>query len=750
MLWALLAVTAQAVGGAVWWAWVRRHATVTWTELAGMGTVLGTLLALLVSQLLRATPLGPVAWALPFVAALVVLVLHWFGRVGLAVVRERWRQAWWAWGPAAVIGLLLVMPNLLRTPITDGYISGNRYHGDLVFFEAIAQSVTLFGNTDYLLIAGEPVRYHWLAYGWSGMLGQAVGAEPFFAMTRVLPVLVTLAAAWLAATWATRLSTRRWVPGLASLLVVVAGYVGANQGVLLPFDSPSQSYGTVVLLAFSLAFSDVLAGRIRRGSLIVLAFLGFAVMASKSSQGAVMAAGVGLVALASLLPGSGLSRRRAWAAAVAGGLGAVWGYWAIVAGAPTSDQVLQLTGTAMHASTYQGLDPFAGGLGVAIGTGALVLAMAARWVGLAWLVGDRRTRWQADTIYGIGLAVAGVAAVAILKSPTNAAWFPLAASGQLAVLSAVGLGIAWDRDIAPFVRRPRGLVIGALVAAAVAWVFVFVNYALARITGAPVEWRGVYSAWLISIVAAAVIGHLHLRSSTRKVASIAAVAAIVLMSLSVFARVNGQMLWGAAEPVLGPPLRSFVLRLDPNAQFPDSTASPNDLGLLAPTTAPDVASSAPKTDNSDDASAEPDTTAAVSPPGTPGYAHSMSILEWSPQLNAAAVALREAADPDDIVAEDDTHLQPYAAIITHLRFLVAAQPWSDMFSTPETVERMEQRNTAVAAFLAAPSDQTAQPLRDLGVRWLWLRKSPRVQADALAELTTPFVVNDQVAVLKLR
>jgi hypothetical protein len=724
---AALVIAAQIFSGGVLWAWVRRGSTMTWTEFLGMGAALGTLLALGFAQIFRIAPLGSWAWLLPTVLALGLTLAHVQGHLHLAAIHERLRSAWWAWGPAVIGGLIYLIPSIARTPLVNGYVVGNRYHGDLVFLEAVSQSVANLGPQDNLLLSGEAIRYHWFTYGWVGLTTESTDAEPFVVLTRVLPVLLVLAAAWLAATWASRLSATRWVPGLAALLVIVGGYVGAQQGVLLTYDSPSTGYATVILLAFSIVFSDYLGRRVGAWALPVLLVLAIGTLGAKASHAAVLAVGVGVVALAGLLTKKTRQwRSQALLAGIVSAVGVIGAYFVLLAGIAGDETQVRVGGAVQHASTYQGLDPGPGTLGVLIGTTALVLAAAPRWIGLAWLIGDRRSRWEPDTWFGVGLAAAGIGTLFVLSAGTNAAWFALAATAPLAVLSAVGLGEAWHRlPLSESTRRPKALVVGVAFGALFISAIVFINYGLAQVTGAPVAWRGPYLAWIAGALAGLLIA---LVLKTRTLAMWMFLVASVLTATSLLARLGGPVLWEISAPALKPVLQQVVLRGDPNAQF---VAAPTELSTPAPLGGGRIPATQPR-------STDPS-----------GDAYSMSILQWSPELNEAALRLKSAADAGDVVATNGTRLQPFPAVITNLRMLLAGRPYVDGYTTKTGSAEIQIREELLENLLVNPSPSGLDALRKYDVRWLWLQGNAAPITEQLGKSVTVLWQSKEVTILQI-
>lgn len=710
-------VLLQAAAGAVIWMWARRTGTVSLIEVTGMGLALGTLLALVGSQVTVSLGGITLGWLLP----LAIAVLLWTGarldRVSLARIESGSQPHWVAAVVVMVIGLLTLIPGFQRTPLSDGYVTGNRYHGDLVFFEAVAQFLSRLGPSDSTLLPGFGIRYHWFSYGWIGSVTEVTDAAPFVVMTRVFPVVAVVGASFLSVAWAARLSTRKWTPLLAGLLVVVAGFVGAAQGVILNFDSPSTSYATVLALAFGVAFTSFFNDW-RHGvaggwpTVLVLGALSVGMVGAKASQAFVVAVGLIVVGLVYSRSSSGI-RSRAWVVASTCGWAMLVTYWIVISGvAPSSTNVaFDLAGEKV--STFQGLDPFEGLVGGMLGSTALLLAIIPRWLGGVWLVGARETRWSPEAAFGIGVAAAGVFPLFLLSSGTNAGWFAVAASALLSVLAASGLERAWDHVSGSLPRFMAAAVIGALLVNA----GVFVAYALATVSGASVLWRGPVVAWLIAAVTA--VGVLWWSKATHInwISWLAALSTILVFS-SVGARFNGPVLWDSTEQRLSPLVQDFIRWTDPDAQFPEK--APSDSSLAAGTLS-DIR-----------ASGNPD-----------------ELLQWSKQLNDAAFWLKGQVEEGTYVALDVTYLQPFLPVVTNLSMYVAGEPYMSGYTTVAGAEAAMLRQAEVAAFLDGPSLSTAQALWSADVRWLWLQMTPPSRLSALDPWATPALTNEYVTVLRL-
>lgn len=441
----VLVVAVQGWAGGYWWLRLR-GTSASAVELAGMGLALGTAASVVAGLVVLMVVGATFGWALPaaFAAA------HWLVRgrrrvlatdspsAEASLVPDRGVR--WAVVLTLTLGTASLIPNVRSYPLTwTGDWGG--YHGDMLFFEAIATSMARLGPLDSIFSPDALIRYHWLTYAWAGQVTEAVGAAPFVVLTRVLPFVAVIASCLIAVAWARRLSPVSWAPAFAIVLLVTGGYVGATYGAIFNFDSPSQSMTTLWLLAFAVVFLSIVQSRRSAvGTAIAVGLMSFALAGGKISAGAVaVGAALWVVAIA-------IVRRTEWRRAAIFSTTVVLasfaaGYVLVVMGSADPGG-LKLFNLLDRASSIQGMNPIPGSLGIVLGTLALVIAIVARWSGLAWFVLRTDTRWNPDAVLGVGFALAAVFTVLALSGGMNDTWFALAASAPLSVISAAGVAQA--------------------------------------------------------------------------------------------------------------------------------------------------------------------------------------------------------------------------------------------------------------------------------------------------------------------
>lgn len=464
---ALMAFIVASQWWAGTWIWTRvRPLSSSWEQL-GVGLALGTTLSTFTGLVVTAFVGTPWGWS---AAPLIV--------VTIAVVRRTlWDKSAPSTGDSAgalalSAGILAGVGSILWAirsyPLGDG--NWSRYHPDMMFFEALGNSLASLGPLGSIFTPDSYVRYHWLVYAWSGQIQNSIGAEPFVVLTRLLPVVALIGAVLVTVAWIRSLTEQFGAALLAVALVVLGGFVGAAYGTVLNFDSPSLAF-TIMSLSAALMIGGrlTLPGDIPRksliGELLVLAVLIAMVSGGKVSSAAVALAGLGLLWIISLFH-RGFDRRRTTAVFVVGSLSSVITFVAVAAGSADPGG-LRLGDLLDRSSSVQGLNPFPGSLGILLGTGALALAVLFRGIGVVWLFTSPRLRSEPWAWLGLGLLIASVAPILLISGGFNEVWFAVAAAGPLSVLSAYGVMKAWESAPAHHSRRAWGLAIAGAVVVSV-------------------------------------------------------------------------------------------------------------------------------------------------------------------------------------------------------------------------------------------------------------------------------------------
>ena len=694
-----------ATGGWMWAALRRRSgADASAIEILAMGCAIGTVLAMAGGVLLR--PIIPIGlgWAVPTLVLLAALLVA-RGATGVRELRAASAITWPRWPVAAAVGLgvgaglAAALVNLAHYPLrwTGDW---SQYHPDMVFFEGLSTGIARYGPGDSIFMAGADLRYHWFTYAWNGQLTESLHLAPFVGLTRVLPFVTVLASVAIAAAWTGRHTSNRWAPVLAVALITSGGYVGASYGILLNFDSPSQALTTVWLLALAFAITEYLDGSLDRRSLWVIGGLGVACTGGKASAAIVMIGAVGIALVLGYLGRVAWRRRAVWVLVTIGPLSAAT-YLLVLSGSDSLGGLNPLTWD-LRASTVQGLNLSSTSWGIAAGTAFLLIAIVPRWAGLAGFWLDRQRAWSPPSIIGIGLAVTAVAPLLLLSHGVNELWFALSASAPLAVISAIGVGVAWDRLTAGGRSGVRSVGFLAVLSLGVGLLALAIASALwVQGENATVSMR----AWG-PVAALAAVGVLAAVCAVLMRRRIAAKPVVIGITISITALVIAASL-ARLTPAFGP------LRMS-------STAAP----VVAESLSPQVR------------------TVVFDGGGLDMPAKN----EWSFAEVDAADFLRAHSSSDDVVATD----QPDSAVVpalTGLRTFMSGAEYQVLYGRPADVIGVPVRVAVSERLKSGPNPGDLAVFCSSGVTWLWVH-GPVVSQDWQPFADLEFS-NERLSLLKL-
>lgn len=673
-------VAVQGLGGAIWWRLLRPGRSVAVLEAVGMGLGLGTAGAML-------TGLFWAWWLAPVIAIAAWLVVVRGNGKPVASLAPLARPHLLALAVGVAPGLVAFGVAIRSYPLSwTGLWTG--YHGDMAFFEALGVGVARLGPLASIFMSGAEIRYHSLAYGWAGQLTLSADAAPFVVLTRLLPLVTLIAAVALAAAWTARLTRTWWAPSVAALLIVTGGFVGATYGSVLNFDSPSQSMGAVWILALSLVLMQALHRVSLPWHLLAVVVLVVALTGGKVSTAAVAASGFAVVVIA------GIARRAQWrwrALAVGGvGLAALIGTYTFLLAGSANAGGLRLFTLLDRASSVQGLNPVVTPKGIAAGIVILIVAALPRWAGLAWLVGDRRTRWNPETTYGVGVALGGLGTIAVLSGGFNDLWFSVAAAAPLAALSASGLAAAAEQlGATARIRLLAAIGLGLIGSVIVAAVWATGSTGM---IGTGWRWAGP----LVGVTLAVVGGiALSLQAQQSRLRVAVAFTIVILVSMSLPSR----FVYAVAEPFARPHEGSLsTVLFAPNEAFLPT----RDQWVF------------------------------------PG---------WTDTQAQAADWLRSHASADDLVATNLT-LSAVVPALTRLTTYISDIHMQAPYGRASDIQAIQQREADSWAFIDEPSSQTVAPLCRAGVRWIWVDPSRTDRRDWTPDATIAFATKD-ASILRL-
>ena len=695
---AAVLVLIQGISGAYVWRLLVRDRRTSWLELAGLGLAVGTALAVLAGCLGFLLPVGsPLRawmWALPTVAAALVWAWRRFQHRAVAPLGRLDGVETVGAIIGVGLGLIVFLANIANYPLT-GEGDWTRYHQDMVFFEGLASGTSLFNPTDSIYMAGEGIRYHWLTYAWVGQLSSAIGAEPFFVLTRVLPLVALVGTVLIAVAWARRLSPARWVPSLAAVLIVTGGYVGAIYGAILNFDSPSQALTSMWLLALLVGLLVALHGGFLVAWFAFALAMSVVVAGGKFSTIVVAAGGFGLLTVV------GLGRRAEWRwravwLSGAGVLGIVITYVLMVSGSAQAGG-LGLWSLMDRASSVQGLNPGPPPVGVWVGIGLLVIAIAGRWAGLGWLLARPEWRGRPETIVGVGLAIVGVLTIALVSGGFNDMWFALAASAPLAVLSAVGLGEfagylderCGPRIVSRWLFLATAMAIVGAVSVAVVW-------GTGSAATGEARWAAPLLALGIAMLGGVVLARMVVGLGVPLAMGTFGFALVVLVVMSATAR----PLYLAVDRIMQPKVPPF------------------DQELFAP----------------------------VSPFVEARDTENLTVI--TPGQREAGRVLRDSSLTTDVVATNVTN-SPLVAALGDRRTYMSGIHYQAPYGSPSALEDILIREAESWDFVDGPSPTTIEPLCEAGVRWVWV-SLPRTAQMNWEPWGETVLENEDVALVRLR
>lgn len=661
----------QAIAGYITWRSIRPSASPL--EHLGMALALGTAMATLAGLVTSTSGLGPWGSLLPTGIALTVTMFR--------KRTQRTIDSREAITPTSLIGFLIAVVTGLAVFLyaLSSYPlqwvgSWLGYHPDVPFFEALAHSLARFGALESPFMSGGVVRYHWLSYAWSGQLSVMTDAEPFVALTRVLPIVTLVGSAAIVVAWSSRLSRVWWTPILAGLLLTLSGFTGAVYGGVLTMDSPSQAMAVLWLLGFSLLVVEIArrpqsSPRGMFGPILLVAVMAIAMTGGKVSAAAPAVAGT-LLMVVVLLAKRLLSVQQATSILAATLLGSVTAFLLFLAGS-VGGGGLTIGSLIDRAASLQGVNPLDGPRGVLLGTAILTLAILPRWTGLTWLAVDRRWRWRPETWLSIGMAVSSLLALLAFNS-FNEIWFSSTVSGPLAAMTAVGTGLAYrsltrsakDRQrIGAPILLTTGIV--ALSIVAVVWMVWLTGASGGNVFVGTGRWLGPPAAWIMAICGGLFIGRW---AAGRWSIRAAAASAVIIL---VFTSVPGRLL-GAGSDQVG------VLTNGARAEWFSITR-----GLPVPTQDREV------------------------------------VSDWTSTRMDAARWVRANTDTAALIATNLT-LSPFVAGTTlrptYASGLLYQIPYGTQSMEPEILLRERQS----WAFIDDPSEANVAPLCAAGVRVLWV------------------------------
>ena len=317
-------VSVQIFVGGIIFALLVKRTDLIWQEFCGVGLVIGSLLTTALDQIFRQTFIADYAWGL---SLLVLLVVPKFKEIfeniesssrttrfsDLTIITGAsflFVASDWFWALPLVVFIVAavcwfefvdyrrysIIASIISAPISIFAIL-TRPNGwwvedsDLALNEAISQTLKVWGTQDNINAVGSPTNYHWLVYGWSGLLERISDSPNWVMNSRVIPLVVSLGTALMIWSILYRLSHSRKIIFASLLLIGAYDTVPTwGRGFGIGYTpSPSQMYGLLLLLSF--IYLLVLVQNPTPRKLVILFFtVGMGAIGAKVPHGAILAA----------------------------------------------------------------------------------------------------------------------------------------------------------------------------------------------------------------------------------------------------------------------------------------------------------------------------------------------------------------------------------------------------------------------------------------------------------------------------
>ncbi|MEU9830626.1 hypothetical protein AB0D67_03700 [Streptosporangium sp. NPDC048047] len=416
-------------------------------------------------------PLAVLAWpAVTYAVFLAVpgLRRHW--RSGARVKAP----AWWSWSIALAVAFLVAWSVLMVyriTPLAWPDLKAAFY--DLPFHLALVGELKYHLPPTTPWIAGEPLFYHWFVYAHLAAANWITGVEPVVLLLRLamLPMLAAIVVVF-------GLIGRRVTGSHTGGLLVVAGilfvtvpslYLGKNGAFTwggvpdLSWQSPTQTFGTLLFAPLTLLVVDMLGGRRGAGRWVMTGVLTVAVMGAKAVYLPLLAVGLAAVAVVETV-----RRRRPHRTSlvmlVMTAVCLLFAQFVLFGGVRQGVSLAPLFHMRTAWTELTGLagePPAASLLGITL---VFLLAQVIAWSGIPGLLSRPGLLARPETVLMLGIGTAGIGAGLLLGHPTRSQLFFLwAAYPYLTVLSVHGLLTLHRRAGLP--RRWTALAAGGGVAA---------------------------------------------------------------------------------------------------------------------------------------------------------------------------------------------------------------------------------------------------------------------------------------------
>ena len=432
-----LMVFAQAALGAGLWLMVRGPAPVRLGELLGMAIVLGPLAVATLGLVAVRMGMVPPAWSV-WVGLILGISVTWgvaLGRVRTDAYLHHDLNDYLLVAIATPLALVVLIPYWIQVTLPAKIVGWGTLSGDVAVEQARANSLVILGSADYLLAAGQPLKYHFLANAWAGFSQTSINTEAYVVTTRVLPLVAIVATLLLVWTWIRGMSGRSGPAWWAVVLVLVGGPL-SMQAVLFP-GSTSEMWSSSLCLAFLVVWW---LQTTRLGALIPTAtWIGAGMGLAKANSLIYFPALFGAVLV--LPRGSPARGRRLWAAAL--GAVAAAGLIGMFVVGYGNGLTLGLTESLGYLRLVAADAP---AWAVVAGAGAGIVLLTLPWLGILNIRAPEGGLRSDVVAFSLVLGLAAVATALGSAQWGKSQFYSIAIAGvALIPLSAWGLSLGWSR-----------------------------------------------------------------------------------------------------------------------------------------------------------------------------------------------------------------------------------------------------------------------------------------------------------------
>jgi hypothetical protein len=304
----------------------------------GAGITIGTSSSLLFHQAFRSSPISAIAWLIPGLIAILVLIFRSrrnavaieqrmgfpsirYVLIGLILTAIGLADQWWWLYPIIIFSSAVVFLTHLTRTLENPHLKKitqvsslilvlffplallwsillKRINSlwwilsyDIPYLESIAYSVNRWGSKANISAFGTEISYHWFALAWAGMTTDISSAQSWTLLTIALPIMVCLGIACLVYSICLFLTESPIVSLMTTAAVLLIRDV-------VSVTSPSLLYAFLpFLLSVRILLGISRSKIINRSDVILVLFLIFCLFGSKVSSGATLVSAIGLTIL---------------------------------------------------------------------------------------------------------------------------------------------------------------------------------------------------------------------------------------------------------------------------------------------------------------------------------------------------------------------------------------------------------------------------------------------------------------------